>query len=260
MQHPVTSRENPHAKRLDMLLRQKKAREESGAFVLEGARLCLDALSAGLLPETALLTQSALEKTPALARLTGAAGETVLLAESLAQRLGDTKNPQGVFCICKQPARDASAAKIQPNGRYLLLHQIQDPGNLGTMIRTAAALGVTAAFLSDCAELYSPKVLRAAMGGVWRMSVTVCEALEPLLEQLRAAGVKPYAAALAESAHLPDVLGPGTAILIGNEGSGLPEPLIAACAGVISIPMHSGTESLNAAMAAGILLWEMTKA
>ena len=255
----IRSRENPHAKQLDTLLRQKKAREASGMFVLEGARLCLDALSAGLRPESVLLTPAALRKNPELAALVQEAPQTIWLDETLAERLGDTKTPQGVFAVLKMP--EPATVKIHGQGRYLLLHKVRDPGNLGGILRTAAALGVSAVFLCDCAELYSPKVLRASMGGIFRLPVVIVDDMAAQIQTLRQSSVETYAAALRPGARSTDCLsGDGAkAILIGNEGTGLPDELITACNDCVAIPMKSGSESLNAAMAAGILMWEMLR-
>jgi len=255
----VRSRENPHAKRLDALLRQKKARETSGLFVLEGSRLCLDALSAGLRPESVLITQSALQRNPGLAVLLQASPQTIWLAETLSERLGDTKNPQGVFAVLKTPTPDLP--EINEQGRYLLLYQVRDPGNLGGILRTAAALGASAAFLCECAELYSPKVLRASMGGVFRLPAIPVSDMVEQIQTLRRKSVEVYAAAVREDALSPACLsgGVGKAILIGNEGSGLPNSVVEECTASLAIPMKGGSQSLNAAMAAGILLWEMLR-
>jgi len=258
---PITSRSNRQAKRLDMLLRNKKAREESGEFALEGARLCLDALERGVAVLCVLLTLSAYKKNPALEGLVSAAGEVAWLDESLAARLGDTQNPQGIFCVCKTPSLTHTAVPICGDGRYLLLHGVRDPGNLGAILRTAAAFGADGAFLCDCAELFSPKVLRASMGGVWRLPAAVCPDMTGKIRELREAGVKVYAATPQGDAKSPDCLSGrhGRAVLIGSEGDGLPETLISLCDTALAIPMQGGSESLNAAVAAGILLWEMLK-
>jgi len=255
----VTSRENPHVKRLDALLRQKKAREESGLFVLEGARLCLDAVQSGLSIECVYLTRESAEKTPALLNLAEAAGQTVWLSESLAGRLGETKTPQGVFAVlpaCALPR----LGNPKPDGRYLLLYQVRDPGNLGGILRTAAALGGDGAYLCDCAEHVSPKVLRASMGGIFRLPLAVVDDMAALVARLSNVGVQTFAAA-GGGTTAPQVLAGqgGKAVLIGNEGNGLPDDLTAACTATVSIPMKTGNESLNAAMAAGILMWEMIK-
>lgn len=255
----ITSRENPHAKRLDLLLRQKKAREESGLFVLEGSRLCLDGVSAGLHPESLLLTQNALDKNPEIAGIVSVAAQTIILSQTLAERLGDTKTPQGVFGVFRKPA--PTDLEIKPQGRYLFLHRVKDPGNLGGVLRTAAALGASAAIISECAELYSPKTLRSSMGGVFRIPVVETEDIAGKLADFIQAGVEVFAAAPDPDGYTTEALLPpgGKAVLIGNEANGLPNELISVCTGRIKLPMKNGADSLNAAIAGAILLWEMLK-
>ena len=256
----IRSRENIYVRQLDSLLRYRKTREESGLFVLEGTRLCLDALLAGLRPRSVLLTPRALAKTPELTALTQAAPKTIWLEESLAGRISNTKTTQGVFALFEQPP--PAKPEISPRGRYLLLHMVRDPGNLGGILRTAAALGADAAFLCGCAEVYSPKTLRSSMGGVFRLPIAYTESICEQISSLRKAGVRVFAGALGEDARPPSCLGEpgGKAVLIGNEGDGLPEEVTSACTASVVIPMQGGTQSLNAAMAAGILLWEMLRA
>lgn len=257
----LTSRANPHIRRLDDLLHKKKVREESGLFALEGRRLCLDAQAAGVPLQQLFVTPSACRKAPeALRPLLEGAGQVLWLEEDLARRIGDTQSPQGLFAVC--PAPDFfRALPVGGPGRHLLLYQVRDPGNLGSILRTAAALGAESAHLCDCAEVLSPKVLRAAMGGVWRLPVMLHRDPFAMVALLQGAGVPVFAAALAAGAGGPEQLaGPeGLGLLVGNEGSGLPPELIAACRGVVTLPMQGGIDSLGAAMAAGILLWEMCK-
>ena len=259
---PVTSRSNPHVRRLDELLRRKKAREQSSLLVLEGRRLVLDALAAGLVPQTLYLTPEAWQKAPAeLEPLLQSSDQVVWLEASLAARIGDTQAPQGVFALCPRPSLEKEKVPIQPDGRYLLLHKVRDPGNLGSILRTAAALGADGAFLCECAEVFSPKVLRASMGGVWRLPIALTDTLEPILSLLQRSGIATFAAALRQGAKGPEALAlaKGRGVLIGNEGDGLPDHLIDACDHVVMLPMKSGSDSLGASMAAGILLWEMLK-
>ena len=255
----IRSRENPHVRQLDSLLRRKKAREESGLFVLEGSRLCLDALDVGLRPRSVLLTPQALQKTRALLPLVESAPQIIWLDESLAERISEQGATQGVFAILEQP--HSTPLEISSQGRYLILHEVRDPGNLGGILRTAAALGVSAAFLCGCAELYSPKTLRASMGGVFRLPVIQTDKIHRQIKTLCESGIEVFAAALKSGVHQPCYLGEpgGKAIIIGNEGAGLPEDITCECTGSVAIPMQGGTQSLNAAMAAGILLWEMLK-
>lgn len=261
-QRPVTSRSNPQVRLLDELLRQKKARQASGLFALEGRRLVLDAWEAGLCPQTLYLTAGAWSRSAdELAPLCDRAEQTVWLAEELAARVGDTQSPQGVFAVCHRPAPGPDGVQLKGDGRYLLLYRVRDPGNLGSILRTAAALGADGALLCDCAELYAPKTLRASMGGVWRLPVALWQEPGPMLAALREAGIPVLAAALRRDAAGPEGLSQsaGRAVLIGNEGDGLPEELINACDGAVMLPMEGGSDSLGAAMAAGILLWEMLR-
>jgi len=227
---------------------------------LEGARLCLDAIQAGLPVESVCLTPVAFEKYPGLAALTGVAPQVVWVGETLAGRLGDTQNSQGVFAVLRTSALPV-LEKVEADGRYLLLHRVRDPGNLGGILRTAAALGASGAFLCGCAEHTAPKVLRASMGGVFRLPLMQVGEMAAQIQLLGDLGIGTYAAAAREEASAPSILSEpgGKGVLIGNEGDGLPVELIDVCKDAVAIPMKTGSESLNAAMAAGILLWEMMK-
>lgn len=259
----VTSKDNPEVKLAAALLRSKKERDEAGLFVCEGLRLCLDAAESGVKIRTLLLTpeHSAMsyeKKT----FLHGKARTTLLLDGPAAARLGDTKTPQGIFAICEKLDNRRCAVTIKRSGHFLLLENIQDPGNLGAMLRTADALGVSGVFFGPgCADMYSPKVLRASMGGLFRLSLEQAPDLKKTAASLRGAGVPVWAAALRPDATRVGTLDffNGGAVAIGNEGGGLTPELIAACTGCINIPMADGANSLNAAVAAGILLWEMRR-
>ncbi|MDR2909741.1 MAG: RNA methyltransferase [Oscillospiraceae bacterium] len=258
----VTSRRNPQVMLLDSLLRQKKAREERGLFVLEGARLCQDAFEAGVIFELVFATEQALGRYPGLLAMSEGAGKTgklILIGEGLAERVADTGSTQGVFAVCKA----FSPPEFLPSWgkRYILLSEIRDPGNLGAILRTAAALGMDGAVISCCAELFSPRVLRASMGGIWRLPVYTFGDIMAPIALLKKAGVPVCAAALRDEAEGVGVLsGPeGAAILVGNEGAGLPRELIESADRIVRIPMEKETESLGAAMAAGILMWETAR-
>lgn len=256
----VKSRENAAVKELAGLLSRKKSRDASGCFALEGLRLCLDALDSGVKLETLYVSEQALAHSPQVERLRAAA-KTVLLSDELAHRIADTRSTQGVFCTARKLDNKKSAVKMERNGKYLLLDSLQDPGNLGAALRTAAALGMDGAFLCGCPDLYAPKVLRAAMGGIFRLPVAVVADMCAAVRELRSIGVRVLAAALTDAARPvgeTDLSG-GCALLIGNEGAGLPPALIAACDAALVIPMRRGSESLNASAAAAILIWEAVR-
>lgn len=256
MEKEITSRENPAVRRYTLLASSRKEREDSGLFVTEGVKLTSEAHSAGCVLRSLYVTaQAAMKYAARLAVM----GEFILVSESVSQKLSGAVTPQGVFGVFEKP--EPRALCLSSDGRYLLLDGLQDPGNVGTVIRTAAALGITGIILSrDCPDPYSPKVLRASMGGVFHAALEVRE-IPQGIKALKAAGVHVWAAALhSRAVSLREAgLGPGCAVVIGNEGAGLDEEMIRLCDGAVIIPMAEGNESLNAAMAAGILLWEMAR-
>ncbi len=255
----ITSRENPRVKRFVKLKESRRERESAQLFAAEGMRLCLDALKSGLRPAEACATQSALEKWPKVAELLFAAEFSYIITESVAEKLADVESPQGVFALFQTPERLAPV----PCGsaRYLLLNDLQDPGNLGTIIRTAEALGLNGAACAGCPDIWSPKVLRAAMGGVFRFDIwRVCD-MRAEVARLQSEGVSVYAAALTpEAKDLREISFTGPcAVMLGNEGAGLPDDLIGLCTAAVKIPISPGSraDSLCVAAAAGIFAWEM---
>lgn len=260
LEEKVTSKDNPQVKLLRGLLQSKKAREEAGSFAVEGARLAADAAGSGVRIRTLLLTEAAADSQYAQTAL-AVAERVVWLEEHLAARLGDTRTPQGIFAVCQTLDKGRSAVTIKNGGQYLLLSSVRDPGNLGSALRSAEAFGVDGVLVSpDCADLYSPKVIRASMGGLFRLSVEEAD-LGEAIARLRKASTPVYGAALTDRAvPVGDVdFGEGGAVVIGNEGAGIPEEILAACDGEIIIPMTGGAESLSAPIAAAILLWEMQR-
>lgn len=253
----LTSKDNPQIKRLSALLSSRKEREESGLFVAEGLRLCADAAKAGVVIEAAYLTEDIRLRFPGqCGQITAAARQSFGLGPHL--KIGDTKTPQGVFCLCRQPSNSLPQAWA---GRYALLSSLQDPGNVGTVIRTADALGLDGVVLSaDCPDLYSPKVIRATMGGVFTQPVYQAGSMAGLITDLRGSGVTVIAAALDAAARPPaetDFAAP-CAVVLGNEGNGLTGEIISLCDKTVMIPMARQGQSLNAAVAASILMWELT--
>jgi len=185
-----------------------------------------------------------------------------IVTEDIAKKISETQTPQGVFALIAMLDNKPNTAKIFNNGCFVLLNGLQDPGNIGTIIRTAAAFGIDGLFLShDCPDIYSPKILRSTMGGVFKQPVFIAESITALISEMRRAGITVYAANLdKKSLKLGSVsFGAGTAVVIGNEGNGLPQSIIDACDKSVIIPMQGSTESLNAATAAAVLMWEMTK-
>lgn len=259
----ITSKENPVIKRWRQLNSDGRFRRKQGAFACEGARLCQDAALSDISIEAVLFTEKAKETYPLLLEPVLMRAKTFYeITPQLATFLSDTTSPQGIFCIGKMPENTLSPTEMSPTGRYLALEDMQDPANLGAVIRTAEALGVSGILLSDgCCDLYSPKVLRSSMGGVFRLPFAVVHDFSAHIPVWKEQGIRTFAcvpdrsATPVQQAHLPG----GGICLIGNEGNGLKTATVAACDTPITIPMSGRAESLNAAVAASIVLWELNR-
>lgn len=256
----ITSRENPEVKRYVQLAGSRKERRQSGLFVTEGFKLTSEAFAAGCGPVALFVTGEAWDRYEQLEKFAPQFELFCRVSQPVADKLAQSASPQGVFGIFRMLDNRIQTVKIGKDGRYILLFSMQDPGNIGTILRTAAAFGLDGVFLSsDCPDLYSLKVLRATMGGVFKIPLEISDDLTDVVHRLQEAGVRVYAAALDRKAvSLRRMgLGAGCAVVIGNEGNGLPARLIEKCDQTVMIPMRPDSESLNAAMAAGIFLWEM---
>ena len=250
----ITSRENPRIKRACALRDSEKQRAAAGLFFAEGPKLCLE-LARGCRAAKLYATAPALAHTPALAALGPAVVE---ITQPVAEKLAGTRSTQGVFALFETPATDP-APLLATARRILALESVQDPGNVGTLLRSAAAFGFDAVLLGPgCAAPFSPKVLRASMGAAGRLPLGVCADLPAALGALRGRGVACLAAALYKARPL-DAVGTqfpgGVCVVIGSEGLGLSDAAIAACSAAVRIPMTDRVESLNAGVAGSILLW-----
>ena len=250
----ITSRENPRIKRACTLRDSEKQRAAAGLFFAEGPKLCLE-LARGCRAAELYATAPALAHTPALAALGPAVVE---ITQPVAEKLAGTRSTQGVFALFETPATDP-APLLAAARRILALEGVQDPGNVGTLLRSAAAFGFDAVLLGPgCAAPFSPKVLRASMGAAGRLPLGVCADLPAALGALRGRGVACLAAALYKARPL-DAVGTqfpgGVCVVIGSEGQGLSDAAIAACSAAVRIPMTDRVESLNAGVAGSILLW-----
>ena len=265
----ITSRQNALLVLLEKLTDRKHRRRE-GLFRFDGQKLFLEALSASL-PLTAVIFRESsadalMDKASAFC--VPESCRIVILPDALFDRVSEEKSPEGVICVAKHldkihkivtinKGHDAASALLP--GRTLFLESVRDPGNLGTIIRSARAFGVSNLILSaDCADIYHPRTIRAAMGTMFSQHVLIVEdavaAAAALSEHRRV-----FAAALdANAARLGSVsFGETDVAVIGNEGHGLSPEMLGACTHTLYIPMEQGVESLNAGVAASVLLWEL---
>ncbi len=251
----VSSRNSSVIRHYRELCQKKRYRRTCKLFPAEGLRLVREAVQAGNCG-TVYLTETAREK------YGDEFPDAWYITDELGNYIAETEHPQGVFCICRMPQLSFDDHPLRTDGRYLVTCDLQDPGNMGMILRTADALGVDAVLSCRSCEVYSPKVVRATMGAIFRQSVYELKDVAELADALRNAGIRSLAAVLHKDAKPVQECSPGKgcAVWIGNEGNGLTEEAVSVCQEKVIIPMPGNAESLNAAMAAGILMWEMTKA
>ena len=246
----ITSRRNPLITRLRRLGTDKKARRAEGLFLCEGDKLVGEALRWGAQVE--LL--AAAEGTPAPAGLPAHTQVVELPAELLAY-VSTVDTPKNTLALCRTPA--LTPPEALSTGRYLVLDGVQDPGNVGTIWRTADAFGAEGLFLlPGCAEPFSPKTVRATIGACFRLPVWEAE-LDGLRALLARAGMPLYATALrSDTSDVREIPLDRAAVVIGSEGRGVSQAVLDTCEKTLKIPMRERCESLNAAAAAAVVLWE----
>ena len=230
-------------------LKEKKGREEQQAFLVEGVRMVREALSSGL-PVRALLLREDRSVEPVPEDI-----PVYLLTEQVFQSVCDTRTPQGIAAVIGKSVRPAEGPML------LALDGVQDPGNVGTMIRTADAAGFTGVLLSrDCADLFSPKVLRATMGSVFRLGFSFPDSLPDALLDLKEKGYSVLSSQLdGEPFFERKNLSSSCVLIIGNEGNGVSPEVRAVATHRLCLPMRGGAESLNASVAAGIMMYDLTR-
>lgn len=250
----ITSSSNIKVKNIIQLRTKSKSRRDADAFVIEGVRM-ISEIPSDMIVE-AFMTQAFYEKYRGAAFLAGIKYE--LVSEQVFAKMSDTVTPQGIIAIVKM--RHYTLQDILSDGKslYLMLEDIQDPGNLGTLIRTAEAAGVKGVIMSKgTVDIYNPKVTRSTMGAIMRVPFVYVPDITETIRDMKKDGIKVYAAALGDDTEYTDVkYDGGTAVLIGNEGNGLSRLAIGSSSRTIKIPMSGEIESLNAAVSAAIILYE----
>ena len=261
----IRSASNQKIKSVIALRDKAKVRRAQGAFLIEGIHLLSEVNREDVLE--AFVSESFLQKADknALKKLQAVCPQYETLTDPVFLKISDTKTPQGVLVVVKRSNRSAEDLFAHaPEGKkslLLLCERIQDPGNLGTILRTAEAAGATGVIISsDSADPYSPKVVRATMGAILRIPFATVESVTEAVNLCKANGTPVYAATL-EKAQSYDTIsykGP-CAFVVGNEGEGLLPETIAAATQSVFIPMEGKTESLNAAIASALLLYEANR-
>lgn len=251
----ITSASNAKVKWLQSLQKKSKVRREEKLFIIEGTRFFQETPPEQI--QEIYVAEGALEGLKSLLNNK----KYQVMSDNIFAAVCDTKTPQGILAVVKQPAHSMAEMMEKENPLLLILEDLQDPGNLGTIVRTAEGAGVDGIILTkNCVDIYNPKVVRSTMGAIYRMPFWYLERedeLGELLAQLKQKHIQTYAAALMEAKDYDAYsYKSGTAFLVGNEGNGLKEETIAQCEHCVKIPMCGQLESLNAAVAAGILMYE----
>ncbi len=260
----ITSRTNPKIQ-FAVSLKDKKTRKESNMFYFEGKKLFTEAVAKSVPLVSVFCTENNLRFVKD--RLTNTETALYIVSDSVYCKLSEEKAPEGIFCLAKTIDKYHNFATIYIPEQdpatgipsRLMLCSLRDPGNLGTVIRSAAAFGCHELIVTeDCADIYNNKTVRASMGMLFDRRITVISDPKGTITALRESGQTVLSAALhRDSISLFDVDTPSSVcFVIGNEGHGLPEEIISVCDGSVIIPMMEGTESLNASIAASILLYE----
>ena len=261
MKLTITSKDNAQIKYLRKLISSSKFRKEEKNFVIEGSRICDEALKNNLKINKVFYTEKFYEKNISLINeILKVVPEVILISESIAKSISDTKNPQGIIAVCENMVNGFDNLSLENIQKIVLLENIQNPSNLGSIIRTCDALNIKNIFIiGNSCDIYNPKVLRGSMGGFFRVSFIFEENSEKCIKNLQKSGFKIYATVPDRNAsHIGKIDFTGKCgIVFGNEGNGMSESSIEACNEKITIPMNIDSESLNVSVAAGISMWEM---
>lgn len=253
----ITSKDNQLIKFVSLLQSSAKQRKQYGFFVLEGLRICSDAYENNIRFDKLIVTKTALAKyNDHIKEFAEISKKCYVLSDSIFKKISDTNSPQGIIAVAIIPD---IVAKISPYGRYIALENISDPSNLGAIARSAEALGVSGIILSsDGCDPYSPKSLRSSMGTLLRMPLYIVDDIMQLIKDNK---LRSFACVVDKDAlKICDCnFDDGVVVLIGNEANGLLEQTKAHADYRVTIPMKGKAESLNAAVAASISMWEMMK-
>lgn len=260
----ITGTSNAKVKRLVNLKKRRKARDTERVFLVEGIRMFQEVPKERL--KELYVTEGFYKKEKQLVdeRRRESGCEFEIFSDTVFQYVSDTQHPQGVLCVVRQDGGKRKTSDLWKKGAdgteplLLVLENLQDPGNMGTILRTAEAAGVTGIIMSrDCVDVYNPKVIRSTMGSVFRMPFQYVESLTDTIGEMKAAGVKTYAAHLAgENSYDGHDYRQASAFFVGNEGNGLSDAVAQLADTYIRIPMAGKVESLNAAIAATVLMFE----
>lgn len=254
----ITSVSNARVKQVVQWQTKAKERKKDNVFLAEGMKMFEEAPAEWI--QEVYVEEAVFQKLERVSsiykKLEQVGYETV--SEEVFKKMSDTQTPQGILTVLKRPVYHLEELLQVENPLFVLLEDLQDPGNLGTIVRTGEGAGVTAVLMSkNTVDIFNPKTIRATMGSVYRVPFIYVENVEDTIKSLHNANVKTYAAHLAGKDYYDSFsFREGTAFLIGNEGNGLQKSTADAAFSYLKIPMEGQVESLNAAIATSLLMYE----
>lgn len=255
----ITGKNNDLIKDIKKLLSSSKERKLRNAFVIEGARLVFDVLNSVINVKVFLVTDTVMQKYPESCQaMIERAKKSYIISKEISDKLSETQNSQGIFAVCEM---QANYFDLNIHSHYIALDHVQDPGNFGTIIRTAEALGIDGMITFGGCDVYNPKVLRSSMGSVLRMNIMHSDNLADTINALRSMGMRVYATSPDSSEkNITQIdFSNGAVCVIGNEANGISPEVKNCCDDLVTIKMLGKAESLNASVAAAITMWEMLR-
>ena len=254
----ITSSQNSSIKKLKLLQKNKNQRTKDKVFIVEGLRAVKEIPKEWPIVQY-VISESFADSTQEIIK--GNSASVLYVSDSVFASISDTKPPQGIMVVVSQPDYSIDQVMTQEQGFFIIADGIQDPGNLGTLLRTAHGAGAHGLFLSKgCVDIYNPKTIRATMGSIFHIPLFIDLDIEWLIRRLMTHDTNLYATALEESKMLYDYdYTKKTGIIIGNEANGISEKTKEMVSNFIKIPMPGGAESLNASIAAGICMFEVVR-
>lgn len=253
----ITSMANQQMKHLTLLMKKARERKKEQVFVTEGIRMFEEA--PGEFVTAVYVSESFLEKEEHQRCLEGYSYEVV--SDAVFREVSDTQTPQGILAVVRMPHYELKDLLKKERTHLLILDSVQDPGNLGTMVRTGEGAGITGIIMNrTTVDLFNPKTIRSTMGSIYRIPYVITDDLLQTMQTLRQEGVSLYAAHLKGQAFYDAFdYTKACAFLIGNEGNGLSDEVAAAADTYLKIPMEGQVESLNAAISASLLMYECSR-
>jgi RNA methyltransferase, TrmH family len=258
----ITSNQNSIVKEIKSL-KNRRDREEKSLFFVEGVRIVEEAIKENADVRYSVLTEdfiSCAENADLPGKLEKMGCRNYIVSDKLFKEISDTETPQGILAVIGMKQQDLESMVIK-DSLFVILDSLRDPGNMGAIIRTADAAGFTGVLISrGCVDVYNPKVLRSTMGSIFHIPVFYCEDIIAAIKSIKGKGIKIYASHLmGESSIFETDMTAGTAIIVGSEAEGISSEAAAAADMLVSIPMCGRAESLNASVAAGIIMYEAVR-